>query len=380
MHIIPIASGKGGVGKSILAANLAIALAQNGKKTVVADLDLGGSNLHIILGMRNVAYGLGTFLNHSEVKFDQVVLQTEHENLRFVPGDAEIPGLANLSSAQKKMLIRRLTSLEADYLILDLGAGTSLNTLDFFLISRAGLIVSSPTPTSTVNAYLFLKNAMFRLMQNACKKKSPGDQYLQSLRKQSDTLQRVYVPQIIDNIARVDGESSAKLQASLQKFQPRIVLNMLEDPKDADKAHRLRRSCRQYLNLDLEHLGVIYRDDLQDIALASALPIIRYKPQSIISQAVYRIADKLVELETEDEGPLAVDTIDETYEEADMEASADFDTKQSYVEELLHSGTLTTGDLIETIKNQQLEIRHLRKENMLYKSKLVKAIQQGYRT
>jgi flagellar biosynthesis protein FlhG len=221
---------------------------------------------------------------------------------------------------------------------------------------------------------------MFRLMQNACKKKSPGDQYLQSLRKQSDTLQRVYVPQIIDNIARVDGESFAKLEASLQKFQPRIVLNMLEDPKDADKAHRLRRSCRQYLNLDLEHLGVIYRDDLQDIALASALPIIRYKPQSIISQAVYRIADKLVELETEDEGPLAVDTIDESYEEADMEASADFDTKQSYVEELLHSGTLTTGDLIETIKNQQLEIRHLRKENMLYKSKLVKAIQQGYRT
>ena len=380
MHIIPIASGKGGVGKSILAANLAIALAQNGKKTVVADLDLGGSNLHIILGMRNVAYGLGTFLTHSEVKFDQVVLQTEHENLRFVPGDAEIPGLANLSSAQKKMLIRRLTSLEADYLILDLGAGTSLNTLDFFLISRAGLIVSSPTPTSTVNAYLFLKNAMFRLMQNACKKKSPGDQYLQSLRKQSDTLQRVYVPQIMDNIARVDAESFAKLEASLQKFQPRIVLNMLEDPKDADKAHRLRRSCRQYLNLDLEHLGVIYRDDLQDIALASALPIIRYKPQSIISQAVYRIADKLVELETEDDGPLAVDTIDETYEEADMEASADFDTKQSYVEELLHSGTLTTGDLIETIKNQQLEIRHLRKENMLYKSKLVKAIQQGYRT
>ncbi|NBB90338.1 MAG: P-loop NTPase [Spirochaetes bacterium] len=380
MQIIPIASGKGGVGKSILAANLAIALAQSGKRTVVVDLDLGGSNLHIILGMRNVAYGLGTFLTHSGVTFDQIVLQTDQKNLHFVPGDAEIPGLANLSSAQKRMLIRRLTSLEADYLILDLGAGTSLNTLDFFLISRAGLIVSTPTPTSTVNAYLFLKNAMFRLMQNACKKKSPGDQYLQKLRKQSDTLQRVYVPQIIDNIAHVDPESFAKLEASLGRFRPRIVLNMLEDPKDADKAHRLRRSCRQYLNLDLEHLGVVYRDDLQDIALASALPIIRYKPQSIISQAVYRIADKLVELEMEDEGPLAVDAIDETYEEADMEASADFDTKQSYVEELLHSGTLTTGDLIETIKNQQLEIRHLRKENMLYKSKLVKAIQQGYRT
>lgn len=380
MHIIPIASGKGGVGKSILAANLAIALAQNGKKTVVADLDLGGSNLHIILGMRNLSYGLGTFLTHADVTFEQVVLPTDYPNLRFVPGDAEIPGLANLSSAQKKMLIRRLTSLEAEYLVLDLGAGTSLNTLDFFLISRAGLIVSSPTPTSTVNAYLFLKNAMFRLMQNACKRKSPGDQYLQALRKQSDTLQRVYVPQIIEKLGHIDPQSYGTLRTSLERFQPRIVLNMLEDPKDAEKAHRLRRSCRQYLDLDLEHLGVVYRDDIQDIALASALPIIRYKPQSIISQAVYRIADKLVELEAEEAGPLSVDSIDESYEEADMEASADFDAKQSYVEELLHSGTLTTGDLIETIKNQQLEIRQLRKENMLFKSKLVKAIQQGFRT
>ena len=150
MQIIPIASGKGGVGKSILAANLAIALAQNGKRTVVADFDLGGSNLHIILGMRNVTYGLGTFLTHPDIDFDQIVLPTEYPNLRFIPGDAEIPGLANLSSGQKKKLIRRISSLDADYVIIDLGAGSSLNTLDFFLISRNGIMVSAPTATSTV--------------------------------------------------------------------------------------------------------------------------------------------------------------------------------------------------------------------------------------
>ncbi|MFP4011281.1 MAG: P-loop NTPase [Spirochaetaceae bacterium] len=380
MHVFPIASGKGGVGKSILAANLAIALAQNGKRTVVADLDLGGSNLHLILGMRNIAHGLGTFLTEGGKDLNEVVTPTDYPNLWFIPGDAEIPGLANLTSTQKRMLIRRLGNLEADFLILDLGAGTSLNTLDFFLISRTGVIVTSPTPTSTVNAYLFLKNAMFRLIQNACKKKSPGDRYLQTLRKSSDDLRHIHVPEIVRRIAEVDPDSYAKLRASLERFEPRIVLNMLEDPKDAEKAHRLRRSCRQYLELDLEHLGVIYRDDLQDIALASALPIIRYKPEAVISQAFYRIADKLLELDAEPEGPLSVDSIEESYEEADMEASADFDAKQSYVEELLHSGTLTTGDLIETIKNQQIEIRHLRKENMLYKSKLIKAMQQGFRT
>lgn len=379
MHIIPIASGKGGVGKSILAANVAVALAQNGKRTVLADLDLGGSNLHLILGMRNVTYGLGLFLTRSDVDFEQVVLPTEYRNLRFIPGDAEIPGLANLQSSQKKKLIRRLSSLDADYVVVDLGAGTSLNTLDFFLTSSTGIIVTAPTPTSTVNAYLFLKNAIFRLMQNACKKKSAGDEYLQSLRKQSDTLSRVYVPQIIEHLSRVDPESHRKLMASLERFQPRMVLNMLDDPEDAEKAQRLRRSCKQYLNLDIEHLGVMYRDDLQDIALSSGLPIIRYKPGAVLSQAMYRIADKLVELDTEAGGPLSVESIEDSYGEAEMEASADFDSKLSYVEELLHSGTLTTGDLIETIKNQQLEIRHLRKENMLFKSKLAKAMQQGYR-
>jgi flagellar biosynthesis protein FlhG len=231
-----------------------------------------------------------------------------------------------------------------------------------------------------VNAYLFLKNAVFRLIQNACKRKSPGDNYLQELRKRSDGLQRVYVPQIVEHISQVDPESYRKLRASFEKFQPRLVLNMLEDPKDAEKAQRLRRSCRQYLDLDVEHLGVMYRDDLQDIALASSLPIIRYKPRAVLSQAMYRIADKLIELEAEETGPLSPDNIDESYEEAEMEASADFESKLNYVEELLQSGALTTGDLIETIKNQQLEIRHLKKENMLYKSKLVKAIQQGYRT
>ncbi|NBQ39078.1 MAG: MinD/ParA family protein, partial [Alphaproteobacteria bacterium] len=63
MQIIPIASGKGGVGKSLVAANLAIALAQAGKNVVLADLDLGGSNLHLILGLRGIPVGIGTWIN-----------------------------------------------------------------------------------------------------------------------------------------------------------------------------------------------------------------------------------------------------------------------------------------------------------------------------
>ena len=77
----------------------------------------------------------------------------------------------------------------------------------------------------------------------------------------------------------MDPENRAAFEAKAAQFRPRLVMNMLEDPKDAEKAQKIRRSCQKYLNLDLEHLGILYRDDLQDIALGSRIPIIRYKPQ-----------------------------------------------------------------------------------------------------
>jgi flagellar biosynthesis protein FlhG len=379
MQILPIASGKGGVGKSLIAANLSIALAQAGKRVVLADLDLGGSNIHLILGLRSVRHGLGTFLNNPDVRFEDIIVATEYENLRFVPGDAEIPGMANLKSSQKAKIIRRLLSVDADYLVMDLGAGTSYNIMDFFLTSGRGIVVTTPTLTATLNAYLFLKNAVFRLMTSAFKRDSAAFQYIEKLRKEGSPLQRLYIPKLLDAIREEDPESHASYVETTSRFHPRLIMNMLEDPKDADKAGKLRRSSREYLDVDIEHLGIVYRDDIQGIALSARLPIILYKPHSVLSQAIYRIADKLVQEETDGEGPLGLDSFDDTYQIAEMEAEIDFESKLGYLEELLHSGALTMGDLVETIKSQQFEINQLKKENQLIKARLVKAMQAGYR-
>lgn len=377
MRIVPVAGGKGGVGKSLIAANLAVALSREGKRVILADLDLGGSNLHLILGVRNPPAGIGTWLNDSRKPFEQIVLQTEYDGLGFVAGDAEIPGLANLSAAQKNMLIRRLSRLDADILILDLGAGTNFNVLDFFLMSGRGIIVTTPTPTATVNAYLFLKNVVFRLIHTSFSRKSAAGEYLSALRKQKESFQRVYIPQLLQRIEQVDPQSFAQLRARIETFRPRLILNMLEDPKDADKANRLRRSCEQYLGMGIEHLGIVYRDDIQDIALSAGLPVYVYKPQAVLSQAIGRIADKMTQLDHDDD-PSHWHALDTGYEEAGLEAETDFAAKMEYVEDLLKTGTLSTGDLVETIKSQQIEISHLRKQNALYKAKLVQAIQQGY--
>jgi flagellar biosynthesis protein FlhG len=383
VHIVPIASGKGGVGKSMAAANLSIALAQAGRRVVLADLDLGASNLHLILGISSPKSGIGTFLVGSgsgpgaSAAFDNVVMATDYPGLRFIPGDAEVPGLANIKPAQKNQLVKRLLSLDADYLVLDLGAGTSSNILDFFLMSARGIVVTAPTLTATLNAYLFLKNAVFRLLYGAFGTKSRAFDYLESLRKDGASLQKAYVPAILDAVRELDPERWQIAVSRMASFRPRILMNLLEDPKDSEKALKIRRSCKEYLNIDIEHLGVLYRDELQDVALGSRIPIIRYKPQGILSQGIYRTADKLIQVEDEEDVSLSLAELEGGFRTAELEAEADFGAKVAYVEELLSSGALTTGDLVETVRSQQFEIDKLRRENQFLKHKLTKAIGQG---
>lgn len=374
MQIIPIASGKGGVGKSLVSANLAIALGKLGKSVILADLDLGASNLHLVLGQQSPKAGMGTYLN-GNTDFNSIILPSDYTNVHFIPGDSEIPGLTAIKLSQKNDVIKKLQSLQADFLILDLGAGTHTSILDFFLLSPQGIIVTAPTVTATLNGYLFLKNAVFRLMYNTFKKTSKAYKFLESLKADSQSLQKLYIPKLIESITAIDPESASLFTRRMKQFRPRLIMNLIDDPKDADKAQKIRRSCTEYLGLELEHLGVMYRDSLQDIALASRLPITVYKPQAMLSQALFRIAEKIAASET-----ITFDAASNTdsFQNAEAEAAEDFENKMSYVEELIGTGALTMNELAETIKSQQYEITQLRKENMLLKSKIVKAHSQGF--
>ena len=380
MQIIPVASGKGGVGKSLLSANLAIALGQAGKKVVLADLDLGASNLHLALGQHvNPAASLGAWLT-DKGEFSDIIAPTEYENVSFIAGDSQIPGLTALKPFQKTKLVRSFHSLDADYLVLDLGAGTHQIILDMFLLSPQGIVVTAPTVTATLNGYLFLKNAVFRLMYTTFKKGTPGYEQLEKLRKDSTSLQRLYIPKLVESLQSCDAVNTQLFISRMKQFRPRLIMNMIDDPKDADKAQRIRRSCSQYLGLEIEHLGIMYRDSLQDKALSSQLPIIVYKPQAVLSQAIYRIAEKVLAAEPRsfDDGYIPDDSED-TFQSVTEEAADDYEYKLSAIDDLVGSGTLTVGELAETIKTQQYELTQLKKENILLKSKLVQAAQQGFK-
>jgi flagellar biosynthesis protein FlhG len=378
MQIIAIASGKGGVGKSLVSANLAIALTQTKKKVVLADLDLGGSNLHLVLGEIAESRGIGTFLNNGRTKIDQIIYPTSWSGLQFIPGEAELPGAANVSASAKRRLVKALSSLDADYLLLDLGAGTSFNTLDFFLLSGCGILVATPTLTSTLNAYLFLKNAVFRILSGSYDRKSPVHSYMEDLRKDGTSLQRIHLSKLMESIRTIDSGVYDKYQSKVAHLRPRLIMNMLDDPRDMSRSSRLRISTREYLGIEMDSLGVIYRDQMQDAAQRSNLPIIAYKPQSVLSQAIYRIAEKIQETGEDTTGPLTNMESDESFREAEIEAESDFNSKVSSLEELLHSGALTQGDLVETIRVQQMEIDALKKQSRFLKKKILDAAGKGY--
>ena len=253
--------------------------------------------------------------------------------------------------------------------------------LDFFLLSARGIVVTTPSVTATLDAYIFLKNVVFRMMTSAFPSGSKGAIFLENLRKDASSMQMMYIPKITEQLKDIDKDNASVFIRRLEKFKPRLIMNIIDDPKDTEKALKIRRSCRQYLDIDLEHLGVVYRDSMQDVALSSKLPILIYKPQSMVSQAIYRISEKVItsmlpsNFDDDDFASFA----DETFENAESEAQFDYKNRMDYITELVGGEALSAGDLAEMVKTQQFEISILKKENMLLKHKIKKAIESGFK-
>src|SRR5512138_2700293 len=165
-RVISIGGGKGGIGKSLISANLGIELARRGKRVVLVDADLGGANLHTTLGVEVPKRTLSDFVERRVHRMEDVITPTGIENLGLVSGALDHLDAANPRYAQKMRLLRHVQALDVDFALLDLGAGTHSNVLDFFLVSDHGVLVLVPEPTSIENAYGFVKAAFWRRMRN----------------------------------------------------------------------------------------------------------------------------------------------------------------------------------------------------------------------
>ena len=127
-----IGGGKGGVGKSLVSILLGISLARKGKKTMLVDADLGGANLHTLMGIKTPDRTLNDFVTRKYRSIEDICARTSIDNLQIICGASEILSLANPQYTQKNKILQSILKLPADHVLLDLGAGDILQRIGFF--------------------------------------------------------------------------------------------------------------------------------------------------------------------------------------------------------------------------------------------------------
>ncbi|HCL57638.1 MAG TPA: ATP-binding protein [Spirochaetia bacterium] len=243
-RVITVASGKGGVGKTNISVNLAIAYSQLGKKVLLMDADLGLANVNILLGIipKYTIYDVikGTRSIHE-------VIIPYKENIFLVPGASGFYQLAELREDQKKMLVENLSELDDfDVIIIDAGAGISDNVLRFVAASEEVIVVTTPEPTAITDAYGIIKAITAHDLHNTLK----------------------------------------------------LVVNIVSDVMQAKKVYqKLAKVCHQFLGVMVENLGFIYEDQAVRKAVSLQKPLVLSFPDSKATQSIEHIVLRLEKMD-----------------------------------------------------------------------------------
>ncbi|MCS6316572.1 MAG: P-loop NTPase [Nitrospira sp.] len=285
--IVSVGSGKGGVGKSVIAANLSMLLAKQGKRVVLVDLDVGGADAHILFGLLNPRLPLTDFIERRVERLEEVLQQVSaHPFLQLIPGTGDTLATANLPYSKKKRLIRHFRQLQADVIIVDIGAGTSYHALDFFLMADHYLTVATPDPTSVLDLYRFIKLAAIRRVLSAFLSRDAVTETLSDRDFSS-------IEEVIQAVSETDPNASEIASRTLQGFQPYLIVNRVSG-KSRVNVLQLKKLLQQYVGGDLMMLGEIPDDPAMTRAVRSYLPVVEFEPTAPASLALDKVAHALL--------------------------------------------------------------------------------------
>jgi flagellar biosynthesis protein FlhG len=293
-----VGGGKGGVGKSIMSSLLGFWLARLGHSTVLVDLDLGGANLHTLMGIKMPPRGLNDFMSGRYDTLEESCIDTELENLRLICGASENLSLANPPFARKLKVVKHLLNLKADHVILDLGAGTSFNVLDFFLSAHRKICVLTPEPVSIHNAYAFIRNAMFRRLSQLATRKTFIHDLIKTAMDPKNDLKVRTVKELFQAIERAkEFEILESLRREIDKIRPALITNMTRGPKEKSVGRVIQIVAENYLMVHLEDLGSVVYDHRIPEMVSNMVPLSRLGLSSEAFVNMYEIVVKLMEEE-----------------------------------------------------------------------------------
>lgn len=291
-EILVVGGGKGGVGKTCVSANLAVEIAQKGWRVILVDADLSCSNLETILGLR-AEKRLDDFFHQSGGKnLEEILISTQYPNLSLIPGTSGLLEVANPKFQQKVSLIRELHKLDADVIVMDLGAGTQLNTLDFFLMGEThGLMVITPEKTSIDNAFKFIRSVLFRKISRFYQSPEVAE-LLQRKVTLRDFIECVRDDERFEE--DVKRQICTEVTALADGLKPRIVVNRVQNAHEAQiSANILAKSAREHLMVETQYLGHVLFDKVVPEAVNSGVPFVMSHPRQDITSCIGDITNKL---------------------------------------------------------------------------------------
>lgn len=289
-----VGGGKGGVGKSLVTANLSICLALMGYKVVAIDLDLGGANLHTCLGVPIPEKTLSDYLSKKVPTLSSLLTTTPITNLSIISGAQDDVGIANLRQVQKTKILSSIVDLDADFILLDLGAGTSFNTLDFFIAADQGILTALPEPTSIENTYRFIKSVYHRKLKMVEDLLEIGPLIDQAMNAK---IQANATPaDLIARVIELNPKMGHKLRMEIARLNPKLVINQVRTQSDIDIGFSMKIICKKYFGINLDYVGYLDYDATVWQSVKKRRPLLMEFPNSSLVSNFDRIIHRLLNI------------------------------------------------------------------------------------
>lgn len=257
-EIWAVGGGKGGTGKTFVISQLAAYLAEKGKNTILIDTDFGGANLHSYFGLKRTQKNINNFFDDRE-PLENLICETGIKNLGIIPGDYHSISSGNLNHARKIKLFRHINNLRADYVLLDLGGGSGLDTIDAFLLADRMIVVAVPEITAIENLFQFVKNAFFRKLKGVLTDSGLKDDVRDVWVKRKDHNIKTIVD-LLEFMRSSSRETADILERELASFSIHVVLNKVRNGMEIQEGFSVRSICIKYIGVETFYSGYIEYD------------------------------------------------------------------------------------------------------------------------
>lgn len=264
-----------------------------GYKVTTIDLDLGGANLHTCLGVPVPDKTLSDFLSKKVSNLEDLVTQTPIPNLQIISGAQDELGVANIKQMHKNKILSKLDSLKSDFVLFDLGAGTTFNTLDFFIHSSTGILVVLPEPTSIENTYRFIKSIFHRKLK-LIEESLDVEPIINRVLNAKMGSNKLTPYDLLLELEVTHPEVGKKLISEIQNFRPKLIMNQVRTQADIDIGFSMKSICKKYFGIDLQYAGYLDYDPTVWQSVKKRKPLLVEFPHSKLASNFDKIVHRLL--------------------------------------------------------------------------------------